>query len=148
VKKSTIDMATLPSITDLTKRRARRSDHPFVSIICSGPDELDDLQLCLGRAGLSSYSTPNIGALDIAAPESAVAVILFPDQLEDDKAREFLRRLGQLLSQPLLLMVTRELERWESMIRSDERMAPALLFASPCLPGEILLALRAHLGDA
>jgi hypothetical protein len=148
VKKSVIGIATTPNVTDRTNRRARRSDHPFVSIVCSGPDELDNLQLYLGRAGMSSYSTPNIETLDIAAPESAAAIILFPDELEDDKVREFLRRLGQLLSQPLVLVVTRHPEHLGSIIRADERMIPALIFASPCSAAEMILALRTHLGDA
>jgi hypothetical protein len=135
-------------VCDRVKRRTRRGDHPFVSIVCSGPDELDGLQLWLGRAGMSSYSTPNIETFDIAAPESAAAVIVFPDNLAENKIREFLRRLGQLLSEPLVLVVTRHPDRFGSMIHADERMIPALIFASPCSPPEILLALRAHLGDA
>ena len=148
MKKTAIDNVTPLGVSETSKRRSRRSDHPFVSIICSGPDELDGLQLSLGRAGMSSYSTPNIETLDIAAPESAAAVILFPDELEDIKVREFLRRLGQLLSEPLVLVITHDPKRLGAIIRSDERMVPALIFASPCSAGELLLALRTHLGDA
>jgi hypothetical protein len=148
VKKPAIGSAIEPSAVETTTRRARRSDHPFVSIVCSGPDELDNLQLHLGRAGMSSYSTPKIETLDIAAPESAAAIILFPDQLVDDKVREFLRRLGQLRFPPLALVITRDAERWGSIIRSDERMVPAFILSSPCSVPELLRALRDRLGDS
>ena len=131
------------------KRRGAREidDRPFVSIVCGNRDEFGKLQLKLGAAGISSFSTQNIENVEIAAPGWAVAVVIYPDHFAEADLRTFMRQLGRMRPRPHVMVVTDNPERFGASILADRQMAPAEIFARPSRVSDIASAIRAHVRD-
>jgi hypothetical protein len=119
-----------------------RRERQFVSLVCSNPEHLINLQQRFHQSGFSSYCTPSVTNLDVAAPEWATAVVVFPDELAEDHVDEFLRQLRRMRSRPVVVLVTSDERRLASRIDTDRRMLRPLILASPSSADEILSAIR------
>jgi hypothetical protein len=122
----------------MTKRRQ------FVSLVCGNPERLINLQHQLHQSGISSYCTQSLTNLDVAAPEWATAIVVFPDELSVDDVSEFLRQLRRTRSRPAVVLVTSEEQRLASRIDADRRMIRALILPKPSSAEDILGAIRGH----
>jgi hypothetical protein len=123
-------------------------ERQFVSLVCGKPEQLIDLQRRFHQSGISSYCTPTITDLAVAAPDWATAVVVFPDELSEDHVGEFLRELRRMRSRPVVVLVTSDERRLASRIDADRRMVRPLILPQPSSAEEILSVIRGQVTSA
>lgn len=125
------------------ERRKRRAP-AYVSIVSANPETLDGLQSYLGGAGVPAHCTRALQDLEIVAPQSATAAVLFPDDFDDDQALTLVRQLRRTRPRLLFLIVTRAPHRFRNLLKPDGRSLTPVLLPKPTFGWDILDAIRAH----
>jgi hypothetical protein len=113
-----------------------------VIIVSNNPETLDGLKAYLEQAGIASRSMRRIRDLGKVAPSSVAAIVIFPDDFQDEDVLPLLDKLGRARPRLLTLVVTRDPKRFRP--GTPERAALRILLPKPPFGWEIVDALRAH----
>ena len=125
-------------------RAGRKARAPvYVSIVSANPETLDGLHAYLCGAGIVSHCTRTLQDLAVAPP-SAMAAVIFPDDFEHHEVLTLVRALRRTRPRLLLLIVTREPQRFRDVVQADGRSLPPVVLPRPSFGWDILDAIRAH----
>ncbi len=128
---------------------AKRNVPPIhVSIVSTNVETLDGLQRYLQCAGVSSRCTRAIHDLASVAPPAATAVVVFPDDFLESAVQMLFRELRQHRPKLLLLLVTREIQRFRRLAEQGSESRLPIILPKPSFGWEILDPIRAHAWEA
>jgi hypothetical protein len=128
---------------------AKRNVPPIhVSIVSTNVETLDGLQTYLQGAGVSSHCTRAIHDLASVAPRVATAVVIFPDDFLESAAQTLIQELRRHRRQLLLLLVTKEIQRFRRFAELDREARLPIILPKPSFGWEILDPIRAHALDS
>jgi hypothetical protein len=125
-------------VRDRTEERLR------VRIIAANEETLDGLQAYLRQAGVDAHGTSQL-ANEKIGDRGASAVILFPD---DFRTNDVLREVDRLLRNkppPLIVLVTREPQRFSDVLEVEEGARAPVLVPKPVWGWVILDAIHGRL---
>jgi hypothetical protein len=115
-----------------------------VSIVASNSETLDGLQTYLQQAGVPSHSTRAVQDLAMGSPEFATVTIFFPDDFAESDALKFLGRLREHRPHVLVLLITRQPDRFRKAIVADGKSTLPIILPKPSFGWDILDVIRAH----
>lgn len=115
-----------------------------VSIVSTNVETLDGLQTYLQGAGVSSHCTRAIHDLASVAPPVATAVVVFPDDFLESAVQTLIHELRRHRRQLLLLLVTRQIQRFRRIAELDREARLPTFLPKPSFGWEILDPIRAH----
>jgi hypothetical protein len=124
----------------------RRTPSTTVTIVSSHRETVDGLQEYFGRVGVSSR------ALALGSPEQAEAIashrttatVIFPDDFAEVDVLGLVRALRAKHPRRLVLLVTREPQRFRATTVADGRSEPAVILPKPSFGWDLLDVIRAH----
>jgi hypothetical protein len=115
----------------------------FVTVVSANAETLDGLQAYLDEAGVRSRGLRALVGAAVATA-ATTAVVLFPDDFAPDDVDALLDRLRRARPGVLVVLVTREAQRFDAATRADGRSTPPLVLPRPSFGWVILDAVRAH----
>jgi hypothetical protein len=113
-----------------------------VTIVTANAETFDGLQAYLSLRGLAARNAGQLGELDA---KSCSAVIFFPDEFLLKDVLHELRRLRQGQPRVLVLVVTREPERYVEVVNAEGIGRAPVVIPKPVWGWTILDAIRAGL---
>jgi hypothetical protein len=117
-----------------------------LTIVTGNPETLDGLELYVRRAGASANGTRHIAELTSMIPESASAVVLFPDDYEWEAVLHALAQLRTERPGVLPVVITSEARRFE-LLPLLRGAVPPLVIPKPVWGWRILDSIRARLAN-
>jgi hypothetical protein len=118
-----------------------RHDPLHVRIIAANEETLGGLQAYLRQAGVDAYGTSQL-VHDKASDRRPSAVILFPDDFQTNDVLQEVNRLRRIKPQPLIVLVTREPQRFSDVLDVEEGSQAPVLVPKPVWGWVILDAIR------
>jgi hypothetical protein len=118
-----------------------------VTVVSSNRETLDGLEAYLRKSGVLANGTRTLERLLEMTPQSAVAVILFPDEYEPAAVTKALAALHRGRPQVLAVIVTNEPGRFERAAGIEPGDDAPLVIPKPAWAWTILDAVRARLGS-
>lgn len=117
-----------------------------VAVVAENPETVDGLAAYLHHSGVRTKGSCAVDQLlDLAS--SAVAVVLFPDEFGAEEMVEAIQKLRRAQPMLLILLVTRDPQRFGAALRGDGRSVPPVVLPKPSFGWTILDALREHAID-
>lgn len=122
----------------------RRSRDDQVLVIAHNPETLDGLQAYLRSVGIVSRSSRSIGRAGEHLDATVGAVVVFPDDDEFEEVVASVGRIRRARPRVLVIVVTREPQRFQTRFEGGERTAPPLVLPKASFGWAILDAIRAR----
>jgi hypothetical protein len=116
----------------------------YVTIVSNNPETLDSLKSYLEQAGVASHCTRSTHDLDLVAPPSATAAVIFPHDFAEASVLSLVRTLRHERPHLLTLLITRVPHRFRSVLYTDARSRTPIVLPRPSFGWDILDALRDH----
>ena len=114
-----------------------------VTVVAGNAETLSSLQSYFDGAGVPTHGVRAIDELSSVAP-ATTAVVLFPDDFEDDAVVGTIAALRREHPMLLVLVVTRQPQLFGDALAPDERSRPPVVLPRPTFGWSILDAIRAH----
>jgi hypothetical protein len=119
-----------------------------VAIVSSRAETLDGLQDYLQRVGASCRGTRSLGDVASIGSRATDSAIIFPDDFDHAEVHATLASLRRHRPSLLVVLVTREPQRYRSAAAPDPERPPLVVLPRPSLGWEIVDVLRAHARSA
>jgi hypothetical protein len=116
---------------------------PRVVVVCENPETVDGLQAYFVGVGISAHSACTLDAA-MSIPERTTAVVVFPDGLGATDVVERINALRGRRPGLLLLVVTREPQRFAAALKSARSTSSCLVLPKPAFGWTIVDAIRLH----
>jgi hypothetical protein len=117
---------------------------PYVVIVSKNPATIRALEAYLRTAGVPTHSGRALRAVEAVTLARATAAVLFPDDLRQEGVTAFVRRLREVRPRLLVVLVTRQPQRFVSIVQADGRSLPPLVLPRPSFGWDILEAIRSY----
>ena len=114
-----------------------------VTVVSNNAETLQRLLAYFDESGVPTAGTRALRDLSTIAP-TTTAVVLFPDDYPERDVSATVTALRRARPRVLLLVVTREPQRFASTLTPDERSTAPLVLPKPSFGWSILDAIRAH----
>lgn len=123
---------------------SRKPSSPLlVTVVSQNAETLDGLQAYFERSGVQTRGVHALSAAGTIAPAND-AVVLFPDDFDPPGVVELIAKLRRTRPRLLLLLITRQPQRFEAVVAPDGRSTPPLVLPRPSFGWTILDAIRSH----
>jgi len=116
---------------------------PRVVVVCENPETVDGLQAYLVGVGIGAHSTRTLDATT-SIPERTTAVVVFPDEFRGHDVLERISALRGRRPRLLLLVITRDPQRFAAALKSDKNGSAWLVLPKPAFGWTIVDAIRLH----
>lgn len=113
-----------------------------VTVVSDNPETLDGIEMYFQRAGVPTQTARTVDDPRTLTSAATTAVILFPDDFEHAAALAFVAKLRHARPRLLLLLLTREPQRFSEAVAPDGRSLPPLVLPRPSFGWAILEAIR------
>lgn len=124
----------------------RRSAITEVTVVSSRRETIDDLRAYLARLGLSSRgaSLRTSKQVESLTSQPTAATVIFPDEFLDEDILALIRVLRAKGPALLVVLITREPQRFREATLDDGRSTPAVILPKPSFGWDIIDIIRAH----
>lgn len=120
----------------------RRPTSKCVTVVSGHAETREALRVYLDESGIEAHA---LGAAEVGRiARGASAVVLFPDDFPERRARAFTEAMRRQHPDVLLIVVTREPQRLATALAHDARSVVPLVLPRPSFGWSILDAIRAH----
>ena len=116
---------------------------PRVVVVGENPETVDELQAYFVAVGINAHSARTLEAI-LSIPERTTAVVVFPDGFHPADVIERITALRGRRPGLLLLVVTREPQRFAAALKADVSSASCLILPKPAFGWTIVDAIRLH----
>ena len=117
-----------------------------VIVVADNPETIDGLHQYLSQAGVASRSSRALPTASMLKPK-ADALVLFPDEFEDDDVVAKLTELRAAHPRLPILLVTGYAQRFGRALKPDGRSLPPIVLPKPAFGWTIVDAVRAQASD-
>jgi hypothetical protein len=126
----------------MAPRSTTRDDQ--VLVIAHSPETLDGLQAYLRSVGITSHGSRSILRAAEHLEATVGALVLFPDDDDFEQVIGSIRRIQRGRPSVLIILVTREPQRFQSRFEATDRSTPPLVLPRASFGWSILDAIRAR----
>jgi hypothetical protein len=114
-----------------------------VTVVSDNEETLERLRAYFDDAGVPTEGKRSVRAASTLVA-ATTAVVLFPDDFAERDVIALVGRLRRSRPRVLLLLVTREPQRFGDVVAPDGKSIPPLVLPKPSFGWSILDAIRAH----
>lgn len=137
------ELARAPRAWNASCSSGARMDPPRILVACADAETLDRLHVYLVGVGMTSRAVRSLeGVLDVSEPSNAVVV--FPDGFGVDKVVPWALAVREKWPQLLLLLVTREPQRFSTMLIKEHGLSSLVVLPKPTFGWTIVDVIRVH----